>query len=131
MNPVVHFEMAAGDTKRMSKFYNQVFGWETEELGPEMGNYILVTTSEVGEDKFPKQKGTINGGFYKKVEDPNSNYPSLVISVSDINESMKKVKDSGGMILGEPMEIPNVGMFVSINDTEGNRISMLQPNSKM
>ena len=127
MNPVVHFE----NTKRMSKFYNRAFGWQTEELGPEMDNYILVTTSEVGEDNFPKQRGTINGGFYKKGDDPITNYPSLVISVGDINESIKKVKDAGGNILGEPVEIPNVGMFVSIQDTEGNRISLLQPNTNM
>ena len=32
-----------------------------------------------------------------------------------------------GTVLGEPMEIPNVGSYVSFIDTEGNRVSMLQP----
>ena len=32
-----------------------------------------------------------------------------------------------GKVLGEPMEIPGVGQYVSFLDTEGNRVSMLQP----
>ena len=40
---------------------------------------------------------------------------------------MKQVIAAGGKVLGEPMEIPGVGQYVSIIDTEGNRISMLQP----
>jgi hypothetical protein len=30
-------------------------------------------------------------------------------------------------VLGEPMEIPGVGRYVSFTDTEGNRVSLLQP----
>ena len=40
---------------------------------------------------------------------------------------MKKVAEAGGKVLGEPLEIPGVGQYVSFSDTEGNRVSMLQP----
>jgi predicted enzyme related to lactoylglutathione lyase len=30
-------------------------------------------------------------------------------------------------VLGEPMEIPGVGRYVSFIDPEGNRVSLLQP----
>ena len=40
---------------------------------------------------------------------------------------MKKVAESGGRVLGEPMEIPGVGHYVAFFDSEGNRVSMLQP----
>ena len=40
---------------------------------------------------------------------------------------MKIVKDAGGTILGEPWEIPGTGWYVSFIDTEGNKVSMLQP----
>jgi uncharacterized protein len=127
MNPVVHFELPADNKKRMTDFYSTAFGWKTEQLGPEMGEYVLVTTSEVGEDHFPKQRGTINGGIYQKTDDPVLNYPSVVISVDDINESIQKLKKAGGKVLGEPMPIPGIGSFVSFIDTEGNRLSILQP----
>ena len=54
-------------------------------------------------------------------------HPSVVIAVSDIKASMQKVKVAGGKVLGELMEIPGVGQYVSIVDTEGNRVSLLQP----
>ncbi len=130
MNPVTHFEMPAEDKKRMSDFYTKAFGWQTKQLGKEMGEYVLVTTTEVDEKMIPKKPGAINGGFFQKTDDKPSQYPSVVIQVDDIKESMKKVEEAGGKVLGEPMEIPNVGWYVSFFDTEGNRVSMLQPSSR-
>ena len=127
MNPVVHFEMPAEDRKRMSEFYTKVFGWKAQQLGPEMGNYVVVQTAETDDKGMIKKPGAINGGFYQKTEDPISNYPSVVIGVGDIIDSMDKIKKAGGKILGEPMNIPGIGTYVSFIDTEGNRCSILQP----
>lgn len=69
----------------------------------------------------------INGGFYAKTDDRPAQYPSVVIAVDNIKEAVKKVKEAGGNVLGEPMEIPGIGQFVSFTDTKGNRVSMLQP----
>ncbi len=130
MNPVVHFEMPAEDRARMIEFYSKTFGWTANQLGPDMGEYVVVMTSEEGPDGFPKERGMIDGGFYQKTDDVMSHYPSVVIAVDDIKEHMKKVSDSGGKILGEPWDIPGVGQYVSFLDTEGNRASMLQPVPK-
>ena len=128
MNPVVHFEMPAENGKRMAEFYTKVFGWQTQQFGEEMGGYILATTTETGSNGMPKNPGAINGGFYKKMDDPVSNHPSVVISVDDINESIGKIKSGGGKILGEIQEIPGIGKYISFLDTEGNRVGMLQPS---
>ena len=134
MNPVVHFEMPAEDKKRMIGFYARAFGWQAQQLGPEMGSYVVVTTTELGENHFPKEPGRINGGFFTKTKD--TQYPSVVIAVDDIKEAMKRVAEAGGKVLGgqtpgEPDDIPGVGLYVSFLDTEGNRVSMLQPNPQM
>ena len=126
MDSVVHFEMPYEDRKRMATFYESAFGWQTQMLGEEMGNYVLATTTETGESG-PKNPGTINGGFYAKSPDIPAPYPSVVIGVEDIREAMKKVREAGGNVLGDPMEIPGVGQYVSFMDTEGNRVSLLQP----
>ena len=132
MNPVVHFEMPAENRKRMAEFYTNVFGWKIQQLGPEMGEYMVVSTSETDEKTMrPKAPGMIGGGFYQKTGDPLTQHPSVVISVDDINESIKKVKNGGGKVLGEPMPIPGVGTIVSFIDTEGNRVSILQPLENM
>jgi len=126
MNPVVHFEMPYENRERMAKFYQSAFGWQTQMLGEEMGNYVLVTT--VKSDAKPgTPAGGINGGFYPKNPDWPAQYPSVVIAVDDIQESMTKVTQAGGEILGKPMEISGIGQYVAFMDTEGNRNSMLQP----
>ena len=43
---------------------------------------------------------------------------------------MRAVRDAGGRVLGQPMEIPGVGRYVSFLDTENNRNSILQPNPR-
>jgi predicted enzyme related to lactoylglutathione lyase len=125
MNPVVHFEMPYDNRVRMARFYQAAFGWRMQMLGEDMGNYVLATTTETGESG-PKNPGAINGGFFPKKPDWPAQCPSVVIAVDDVTESTKKVIDAGGKVLGEPMEIPGVGKYVSLIDTEGNRVSMLQ-----
>jgi len=135
MNPVVHFEMPAEDRSRMMKFYGSAFGWQTQQLGKEMGEYVLATTTETDENRMVKKPGTINGGFFQKTK--QDQYPRITIAVDDIREAMKNVKKAGGKVLGgmqkpgEPDDIPGVGLYVIFIDTEGNHVSMLQPSTKM
>jgi hypothetical protein len=126
MDPVVHFELPAEDRERMAAFYAAAFGWQTELLGPEMGNYTLVTTTET-EGGRPTTPGAINGGFFLKTSDPGSHTPSVVIAVQDIHAGMSAVEQAGGTVSGPPQEIPGVGTIASFHDTEGNRVSLLQP----
>ena len=134
MNPVVHFEMPYEDRQRMADFYTKTFGWKANMLGENMGNYVVVMTSEEDpETKFPKMPGMINGGFFQKTKD--TPYPTVVIGVDDIQEAMKHVTDMGGKIIGgqkvgEPDDIPGVGLYVAIMDTEGNRVGLIQPLPK-
>lgn len=132
--------MGYNDRERMKKFYSDAFGWSMQQMGPEMGNYVVAHTAETDEAGMVKTPGTINGGFYQKTDNPLSHAPSVVISVADIQAAMKAVTDAGGKILGgmdekgqpttEPSMIPGVGLWISIQDTEGNRVSMLQPNPR-
>jgi predicted enzyme related to lactoylglutathione lyase len=139
MSPVVHFEMGYNDKERMVKFYETVFGWKGQPMGPEMGNYVVAQTTDTDENGMVKTPGNINGGFYAKTDSPASHAPSVVISVDDINQAVEEVKKAGGKILGgmnekgehtmEPQMIPGVGLWISFEDTEGNRVSILQPNA--
>jgi len=131
MNPVVHFEMPADDRKRMSDFYSKAFGWKTQQLGPEMGDYVLATTAETDEKGMLRKPGAINGGFYQRTDDKMSQCPSVVISVDNLKEHIQKVEEAGGKILGKQMDIPGVGLYISFSDTEGNRVGMLEPAPMM
>jgi hypothetical protein len=126
MNPVVHFEMPYDNRQRMAAFYQTAFGWQTQMLGEEMGHYVVAHTTETV-DGMVSTPGTINGGFFERKPDWPAQHPSVVIAVDDIQAAMRQVAAAGGEVLGEPMEIPGIGQYVSFMDTEGNRVSMLQP----
>ncbi|MCA9324820.1 VOC family protein [Candidatus Saccharibacteria bacterium] len=135
-NPVVHFEMGYKDKDRMVKFYQDAFGWTTQDMGPNMGGYVVAQTADTDDKGMIQTPGSINGGFYQKTDDPTSQAPSVVVSVDDIQVAMKAVESAGGKILGaklpdgtqtmEPVDIPGVGKWLSVEDTEGNRFSILQ-----
>jgi uncharacterized protein len=131
MNPVVHFEMPYDNRERMAKFYKSAFGWRTELLGEDMDKYVVATTTATGDDRRPKVPGAINGGFFAKKANWPAQYPSVVIAVDDIDDATNKVKHAGGKVLGEPVEIPGIGEYVSITDTEGNRVALLKPRADM
>jgi predicted enzyme related to lactoylglutathione lyase len=128
--PVVHFEMPAIDKKRVAAFYTKAFGWDMQLLGPKMGDYVLAGTSDTDENNMVKAPGTINGGFFERKEDELNRVPHLVISVDNLDESIQAVKDAGGEIVGEKMDIPGIGKYSSLRDTEGNIVGMLQPNPR-
>ncbi|HEV2997805.1 MAG TPA: VOC family protein [Solirubrobacteraceae bacterium] len=126
MDPVVHFELPAEDRERIAAFYESAFGWQAEMMGPEMGNYTTVTTTETDAGR-PTTPGAINGRFFPKTEDPASHVPLVTIAVQDIQTSLAAVKRAGGTVASPPVEIPGVGMYARFQDTEGNRLSLLQP----
>lgn len=125
-NPVVHFELPATDRQQLADFYSNAFGWEAEFLGEEMGNYVTVSTADTDQNGMIKQPGAINGGIFPKGQGASS-CPSLVIAVDDIHEHIGIVNKAGGSVIGEPADIPGVGLFVSFRDPSGNICSILQP----
>jgi uncharacterized protein len=122
-NRVVHFEIEASDGQRASAFYSQAFGWQMQQMGEDMANYVVVTTGD------PKEPGGINGGIYVAPGGTGKevNAFACVIGVDDIDEATQKVKSAGGEVLGDKMDIPSIGVFVRCKDTEGNIFTMLQP----
>src|SRR6186997_3122193 len=126
MDAVVHFEMPYDDAKRVAAFYSSAFGWDTKALGAEMGDYVLAMTTAT-DARGPTKPGAINGGFFPRKPLWPAQYPSVVIAVGDIKTAMAKVNSAGGEILGDPMDIPGIGAYVSFTDTEGNRVGMLEP----
>ena len=95
MNPVVHFEMPFDDKARLTRFYEQAFGWQMQGMGAEMGDYVLATTTPSDAGGRPTGIGAINGGFFPKKPDWPAQVPSVVIAVDDIKAAMGKVKAAG------------------------------------
>ena len=125
MDRVVHFEIPAENLERAKKFYSENFGWKLNQLGPEVGNYVLVHTGPTDEQGMPQDRAFINGGLMPR--DPSARSPVLVIAVADADHAVEKVKKSGGRLVGEILDIPNVGRYARVEDTEGNVIGVIKP----
>ncbi len=126
MNSVVHFEMPYDDRERMAKFYENVFGWQTQMLGEEMDNYVLAATTQTDERPQATKRDQWRLFFRGSPIGRRNTLPSSSQSMT-FTCQMSQVTDAGGTILGEPLTIQGVGQYVSFFDTEGNRVSMLQP----
>ncbi len=117
MKRPVHFEILADDPKKISKFYESLFGWgiSTWEGGEQ--DYWLVTT---GEDDVPG----INGGIMSR-----SLKQAVIntIEVESLEDMMKSLKENGGKVVHGPNEVPGVGLHAYCADPEGNLFGIMQP----
>ncbi len=122
-NRVIHFELQADNIEQAKGFYEKSFGWKIEKvMSKDQGpmDYWGLTT---GPDGVPG----INGGMYQRPADKPLHTYDCTIQVDDIDKAIATVKENGGTIRMEKMEIPNVGWFAGATDTEGNIFAMMQP----
>ena len=130
MNRVVHFEIHAKDPDRMQQFYTDVFGWNITNMGEQMGNYRVVVTGEnTAGEKWPG----INGGITPRRGEPaQSGQPVnafvCTISVNDLDKYLDKIKNAGGTMALDKMDVPGVGLLAYCKDPEENIFGVLQPH---
>ena len=115
-NPVVHFEIAGPDGPALRQFYSDLFGWNIEVQGEEIGNYSLVSANE----------GGIGGGVYPTTEDmPARSYVTFYVQVDDLQTALDKVAGMGGNAIMPPMEIaPGMGSIAMFVDPADNTIGL-------
>ena len=132
MNRVVHFEIHAKNLDGAQKFYESVFGWKINDLGPQMGNYRLVST---GEDQPGARWPGINGGITPRMgAAPSGGEPVnafvCTVTVDNIDSYVEKVKAAGGTVALDKIQVPGVGWLAYVKDLEGNIFGMLQPDAQ-
>ena len=132
MNRVVHFEIHAKNLDGAQKFYESVFGWKINDLGPQMGNYRLVST---GEDQPGARWPGINGGITPRMGPaPSGGEPVnafvCTVTVDNIDSYVEKVKAAGGTVALDKIQVPGVGWLAYVKDLEGNIFGMLQPDAQ-
>ena len=123
IDKVTWFELPADDPERASKFYSEIFGWKTPDMGMGDGS-LLAQTAQSGEDMQPLEKGTINGSIALRSE--TFNKPHIVITVDDLDMKIKKVISAGGKVVQERQEVDGMMAFAIVSDTEGNNVGIIQ-----
>lgn len=104
------FECYSGDVERSRVFYSELFGWTIEPI--EMGDgwtYELIKSVQTG----------IGGLMPLMPEQGPHPFWLSYLSVSNVDETAARVASSGGAILRDGVDIPDVGRIAIVRDPQG------------
>jgi predicted enzyme related to lactoylglutathione lyase len=103
------------DAGTAQKFYTDLLGWEIEIW-------------KAGEFDYPmiKANGQQHGGFGPAQGGAPAHWLGHVL-VEDVDETVAKAEAAGGKLLGQPLDIPEVGRMAVIQDPQGAAISAFTP----
>jgi len=109
------FELTTTDVHAAEAFYSRLFGWITEPWSGER-SYTLI-----------KVDGQDVGGITSVPSDQVPRVPGwgIYITVTDVDETARRVPEFGGKVLVQPADIPKVGRFCVIEDPQGALITAI------
>jgi predicted enzyme related to lactoylglutathione lyase len=121
MPKINHFEINAEDPLRAKSFYEQVFKWKIEKWEGPLDYWTIMAGDE--------DEAGINGGLQKREnkDDKITNY----IGVESVDNVIVKIEKNGGTILKPKSSIPGVGYFAFFEDTEGNRLGIMEEDENV
>lgn len=111
---ISHIEIPAPDLGKAMHFYSNVFAWKIEVVQEGIYAYFIIGCTQTG------------GGFdasLKPAEDKCG--PQITIDVEDINEALAKIKNYGGNVTMEKIEIEGGhGFYACFQDPNGNHLQI-------
>lgn len=127
-NPVAHFEIYGDNPEKLAGFYQGLFGWQINPV-PGM-EYWLIQTVPTDPQGQPTAPGGINGGLMKRPMPDSRNWLSYV-TVTSIDETLKKAQSMGAAVLRPKSAVPKNGWFAVLADPEMNVFAVWQddPNA--
>ena len=120
--PVVHFEIAGKDGKKLQEYYSDLFGWEINADNP-MGYGVVQREGNVNAD------GVGIGGGISRGPEGYPGHVTFYVEVPDAEASLAKAESLGGTRMMGPeqvMEGVRIGLF---SDPEGHVIGVIESPS--
>jgi uncharacterized protein len=109
-------ELGTNDIDAAQRFYEDVFGWTTTDMGPDYGGYRVFNRGETG----------IAG----LMTNPDPSIPphwQPYVAVDDPDATVAKAVELGGSTLAEPMDIPKTGRIAVLRDPQGATFGIIRP----
>ena len=108
---ITHIEFPADDIERAKRFYSAVARWELGEMDG-MPGYWLFRTGE-----------TAGGGIGKRGESVGS-VVRVYITVDNLVSAVAAAEANGGALITPPSEVPGMGRYAAVRDSEGSEIGL-------
>jgi predicted enzyme related to lactoylglutathione lyase len=104
-------ELGTTDADGAQRFYEEVFGWTTADMGADFGGYRI----------FDRVGGT-GQGHAGLMQNQSDSIPAMwtpYVGVEDTDATCAKAKELGANAIVEPMDVPTVGRFAVLADPQG------------
>lgn len=109
-----HIEIPADDLNRAKAFYENVFGWNFNQI-PGFEDYHLYSDEHAG----------IAGGLGKRGVTAGHRVRNY-INVDNIDATIPKLKKHGGKVTQPKAQVMGQGWYAVVEDSEGNEFALWQ-----
>ncbi|HUS53874.1 MAG TPA: VOC family protein [Thermohalobaculum sp.] len=112
-------ELITGDVTAAKTFFKNIAGWQINEMPMPNGTYNVCMAGE------KPVAGIMSGDMMGQPDHP----PTWMtyIAVDDVDAACAKTGKTGGKILKDPFDIPNIGRIAMINDPTGAVVGLITP----
>jgi predicted enzyme related to lactoylglutathione lyase len=111
-------DLGSPDPDDASRFYSELFGWTIDEGPPEAGGYRMCMLD-----------GKPVAGLGPQMNADMPPFWTTYVSVGDADEIAAAIKEDGGTILVDPMDVLDVGRMAVATDPAGAMFSIWQPKA--
>lgn len=108
-------ELSSNDLAASNKFYSDLFGWQAEDQGEQMGHYNL----------YKQGEKTIAGGM----TNPQANAWLTYVSTDNAEAAVNAAKAAGGSVMMGPMAVMDLGNMAVMTDPAGAVFGIWQPGT--
>jgi uncharacterized protein len=110
-------DLFTSDPDRARAFYDDVFGWTSEDSGPEYGGYF----------NFSKDGARVAGGMRNDGSAGTSDTWSVYLRVTDAAAAVDDAAAHGATVIVPAMPVMDLGTMAVVADPGGAAIGMWQP----
>jgi uncharacterized protein len=101
-------DLAVDDFEKARTFYSGLFGWEVPTGLPEFGGYSTAT-----------KDGATVAGLMPKMEASQPSAWTTYLATDDLDATMSKVRDNGGQVVADAMDVADMGRMALAVDPGG------------
>jgi len=112
-------DMGAHDLAAALRFYTQLFGWESQDMGEESGHYTITS------------KGGRQVAALSAAQDSGPPRWTVYVNVDDIDAVGEKVPGAGGAVVFGPMDVMEAGRMAIFTDPTGAVVAAWQPGQHL
>ncbi len=119
-NPFVWVELHTKEAEKAKRFYGELVGWQTQDIGEGARKYAMIMGDENGV-----------GGI---TTEPTKNNPNPhwlpYIGVADLAAATAKARKLGASVHEENVPVPGMGRFTIITDPTGAEVALWQNDAE-